>query len=168
MIGSDTKEIQEFWEHCRNKHGISQTSYHVSTLVDPECLDPSVPSLDLSDQPKLILANQKRGTAHMAMDFEVNNVPRRVTGDYWVILDAKQRPIGLVRVTDVYESPFLSVPASFSVQEGEGDMSLEFWREAHLDYFIMQCKKMGVEWDQNCLVVCESFELVEPFPMSAT
>ena len=168
MIVSDTKEIRAFWEGCRTKHGIVQANYHVSTLVDPECLDPNVPTLDLSDQPKLILAHQKRGTAHMAMDFEINNIPRRVTGDYWVILDPSENPIGLVRVTDVYESTFLSVPVSFSVQEGEGDMSLRFWREAHRDYFVLQCEKIGIKWDESCVVVCESFELIEPFSVSAT
>lgn len=163
MIGKKTPEIEAFWQRCKQKHGITADDYHVSSTADPSCLDLSIPTLDLSDQPRLILGNQKRGTAHMALDFELNAVPRRQVGDYWVILDLMTQPIGLVRVTDVYEKKFLEVPVSFSIQEGEGDQSLEFWRTAHYEYFVRQCEKLGIDWNDDHVVVCESFELIEPF-----
>jgi uncharacterized protein YhfF len=163
MIGSKTPAIDAFWERCRRKHGIAATDYHCSTLADTECLDLSIPTLDLSEQPKLILGNKKRGTAHMKLDFERNNVPRRQIGDYWVLLDYDLQPFVLVQVSDIYEKPFIEVPESFAKREGEGDETLEWWRQAHYDYFIRQCEKLGIEWDDHYIVVCESFEVVEPY-----
>lgn len=163
MIGGKTKETEAFWEASRKQHNLDAEDYHCTTLFDPECIDLSVPTLDLSDQPKLICRGQKQGTAHMKLDFEMNAVARRKTGDFWVLLDPERlKPFALVKVTDVYEKPFDEVPESFSVQEGEGDMSLQFWRDAHYDYFIRVCEKLGIDWDSKHVVVCESFELVEP------
>ncbi len=167
MIGSKTPEIEQFWLRSKQKHGIDASDYHVSSTADPSCLDLTIPTLDLSDQPRLILSHQKRGTAHMALDFELNKIPRRTVGDYWVVLDLLTHPVGLVRVTDVFEKKFLEVPASFSVQEGEGDQSLEFWRTAHYEYFSRQCEKMGIQWSDDLIVVCESFELIEAFPQTS-
>jgi uncharacterized protein YhfF len=163
MIGSRTAATDAFWERCRRKHGIVVTDYHCSTLTDTDCLDPSVPTLDLSEQPGLILASKKQCTAHMKLDFELNNVPRRQVGDYWLMLNSALQPFVLVRITDVLEQPFIEVPASFARRAGEGEQTLEWGRQAHYDYYIRQCEKLGIEWDENCIVVCEWFEVVEPY-----
>jgi hypothetical protein len=34
---------------------------------------------------QLAIDQVKRATAHLAMEFELDQVPRRETGDYWVI-----------------------------------------------------------------------------------
>lgn len=123
MIPHKSKEIQEFWETSREVKGIKSDRYHACTLSDPDALDVNVESLDLSGQPRLIGAGQKRGTAHMLMDFERNGISRRQVGDYWIILNDDLSPMFLVQVTDVEVTPFNEVPASWAAVEGEGDSS---------------------------------------------
>jgi len=162
MIGQKTPVVEAFWQKCRRKHRIETDDYHACTLGHPDCLDPNVPSLDLSDQPRLIGAHKKRGTAHLTLDFEINGIPRRKIGDYWIILDYDNAPLFLVRVTDVEVTPFKDVPASWAAVEGEGDSSLAWWQDAHREYYTRQCKLLGVDWREDLPVVCETWTVVEP------
>lgn len=160
MIGKKTQAVEKFWQQCRRDNKIDASNYHASTLADPEFLDLSVPSLDLSDQPRLIAARQKRGTAHLVLDFEKTGVPRREIGDHWVILDYDNSPLSLVRVTEVTVLPFNKVPESWAAVEGEGDSSLLWWQDAHREYYTRQCAKWGIEWREDLPVVCEMWDLV--------
>ena len=160
MIGKKTQAVEEFWQRCRREYEIGATDYHACTLGDPKCLDTSVPSLDLSDQPRLIQARKKRGTAHLLIDFEINGIPRRAVGDYWVILDYDNSPLFLVRVTEVMLAPFNEVPESWAAVEGEGDSSLLWWQDAHREYYTRQCALWGIEWRDDYSTVCETWDLV--------
>ena len=68
----------------------------------------------------------------------------------------------LVRLTRVDVQPFNQVGLEFAASEGEGDLSLEYWRQAHRDYFDKFCAKFGLDWQEDSPVVCESFELIHP------
>jgi len=52
------------------------------------------------------------------------------------------------------------VDAAFAAREGEGDGSLEFWKNCHEDYFKLQLADWDREWSDDLPVVLESFELV--------
>jgi uncharacterized protein YhfF len=160
MIGKKTKAIEEFWQRCRRDHKIETNEYHVSTFADPQFLDLNDPLLDLSEQPRLVAARRKQGTAHLLFDFEINKIPRRKVGDYWVVPTFDNEPLFLLRVVDVFVMPFNQVPESFAKREGEGEQTQRWWQDAHRAYFMPQCKKWGVEWREDLPTVCESFELV--------
>jgi uncharacterized protein YhfF len=161
MIGHKSEGVGSFWRACQRKHGIATNDYHARSLADPAILDSDVEMLDLSDHPKLIRARVKNGTAHMAMDFERNKIPRRLPGDYWVILSPAAEPLVLVRVVGVEEVPFNKVSQAWAEVEGEGDNTLRWWREAHLAYFRNQCQLWNIPWSEEYSIVCESWELIE-------
>lgn len=160
MIGGKSEAVLAFWEACRRARGLAADHFHACTLSDPRFLEPGNEHLDLSDQPALILARRKRGTAHMLIDFTRNGIPLREVGDYWVLLNGDSSPMCLVRVSDVSIVPFIEVPATWAAMEGEGDETLEWWREAHRAYFLRQCRLWGVEWREDTPVVCEAWELI--------
>jgi uncharacterized protein YhfF len=161
MIGSKTDEVERFWQKCRRDHAIDAADCHACSLADPAILDPSVETLDLSDHPALINARRKNGTAHLAIDFQRNGVKRRRPGDYWVILSPMGEIWCLVRIASVTEYSFNRVPQEWAEVEGEGDISLRWWRDAHRAYYQKQCDLWGIEWSEDYLVVCESWDLVE-------
>ncbi|MEX0809116.1 MAG: ASCH domain-containing protein [Dongiaceae bacterium] len=162
MIGEKTKDVENFWQEARRKHQIATNDYHACTLGHPDAFDPDVPSLDLSDQPRLIGKNQKRGTAHLAREFEANRIPRRKVGDYWIILDYDNAPLFLVQVTEVEVTPFNKVTETWAAVEGEGDSSLAWWADAHYEYYTRQCKPLGITWRDDLPVVCETWKVIEP------
>lgn len=154
MIGKKTPEVQAFWEKARKAKNIQATGYVASTFSDPKF------STKTDYISGLAAEGVKRGTCHLALDFEVNNVTRRKPGDYWVVLDGQNKPLAVVRVTKVEVKPFDQIGEDFSSVENEGDGSFKYWYDGHLGYFERQCAGWGKKWrmDQPC--VCEHFDLI--------
>jgi uncharacterized protein YhfF len=57
---------------------------------------------------------------------------------------------------ELFQLRFNEVDASFAFDEGEGDRSLAFWRQAHRDYF----GGLG-QFAENMLLYCERFRFIE-------
>lgn len=155
MIGYKSAAVARFWSAERTKLGLSEDAdYHAATFADPQF----APYHD--ELLALVAAGKKRATAHLALDFQVNNIRRREIGDYWVVLDTSSNPCYLIRITDVDVRPFNKVEASFAAREGEGDSSLAYWANVHRDYFKLQCAAWGQPWNETLPTVCEGFELI--------
>jgi uncharacterized protein YhfF len=159
MIGKKTPLVEKFWQDCRKAHGIGTQDYHALSVADPRF------ATYLDELLDLLAAGKKRATAHMLLDFEKNNVPRRKVGDYWIILSAAtNEPNCLVRITDVAVTPFNEVKVEFASREGEGDSSLKYWQDVHREYFELQCKNWGIAFREDTPVVCEGFDLIAMAP----
>ena len=52
------------------------------------------------------------------------------------------------------------VDADFAREEGEGDLSLNDWREAHKNYFSRILPKIGKEFSEEMPLVCEYIRLI--------
>ena len=154
MVGEKTQAVERFWQGCRRDCEVASDEYFASTFADTRLASYHDQLLDLVEEGK------KRATAHLAMDFERNNVRRREVGDYWLIVDSRNAPRFLLRVTEVEAMPFDQVPGRIAAREGEGDSSLEYWRSVHREYFQLQCSEWSVDWREDFLTVCESFEVV--------
>ena len=153
MIGTKTAAVEAFWKECREVADIDATEYHAATFSNPEM------SQVTEEIAELARIGQKRGTAHLELDFELNGVARRQVGDPWVILNSANDPVCLVRITGVETKPFDAVSAEFAASEGEGDLSRDYWATVHRRYFKKMCEKLGREWREDLPTVCESFEL---------
>ena len=154
MIGEKTPEVEAFWSQVCKEHGITSNHYHVRTFGDPKYAEYG------DHVTELAIKRVKRATAHLAMDFELNNVPRRETGDYWVILWESFKPACVLEIVNVEVRPFKEVDQTFASREGEGDGSLAYWKNCHEEYFKLQLADWGREWSEDLPVVLESFELV--------
>ena len=157
MIHASSPEITELWECACTTSGIDAgAARHVYTFADPSLARPGV----IDEITRLACLGEKRGTAHLRSDFEVNAIPMRSAGDYWVVTDENLDPRCVVRITTVAVQPFVEVGADFAASEGEGDRSLAHWRGTHRGYFQRQCERWGLEWHDRLETVCERFELV--------
>ena len=154
MIGEQTAEVEAFWQKVCDQKGISATSYHTRTFGDPRYAEYG------NHVTELAIQQVKRATAHLAMDFELNQVPRREEGDYWVILWEDFTPACVLEIVKVEVRPFREVDDAFAAREGEGDGSLAYWRECHEDYFKQQLADWGRDWSEDLPVVLESFDLI--------
>ncbi|MBA3413978.1 MAG: ASCH domain-containing protein [Chloroflexia bacterium] len=108
----------------------------------------------------LVGAGPKRATAGLLAEYEADGTPLPVAGDWSVVLDGAGRPVAVIRTVQVAVVPFAEVDAAFAWDEGEGDRSLAFWREAHRGFF----SRSGLPFDDGSPVVCERFEVVYPLP----
>ena len=79
-------------------------------------------------------------------------------GERWIVLDGRGRPRCVIETTEVTYRRYNEVDAAFASDEGEGDRSLAYWRQAHRNYFGRQGK-----FSEDMMLMCERFRLVEIF-----
>ncbi len=116
---------------------------------------------------ELIRTGPKRaGTSLLwAHEAEAEELPQ--VGDIEIVLDHAFEPTLVTRVTRVEVVPFDQVTAEYAAIEGEGDGSLEFWREGHWDFFSRECARIGRVPQNDMPVVCSVFELLASVPRGA-
>ena len=108
----------------------------------------------------LIVQGVKRATCSCVWEWEAQGMPLPEVGLKTIVLDANNTPLCIIETTEVEILPYDEVGASFARAEGEGDLSLEFWREAHWNYFSRALPKIGREPSPDMPVVCEHFRVV--------
>ena len=110
----------------------------------------------------LVLEGKKRATssARVLYDAEGEALPK--AGDYSVILDSAGEAVCIVRNVSVEVIPYRDVTEEMASLEGEGDLSLEYWREVHEDFFKDELSPYGIGFNEGMEVVFEVFEKVYP------
>jgi uncharacterized protein YhfF len=117
-------------------------------------------SFAFGDSPRLadeLLARVLMGvkTATCSTEDEPNT---STPGERWIVLDGRGTPRCVIETTEVTYRRFGEVDAAFAHEEGEGDRSLAYWRDAHRRYFGRQGK-----FSEDMMLMCERFRLVEIF-----
>jgi uncharacterized protein YhfF len=77
-------------------------------------------------------------------------------GERWIVLDGRGNPKCVIETTEVSYRRYGDVAEAFAYEEGEGDRSLTYWREAHRRYF----GRLG-RFSEDMMLMCERFRLVE-------
>jgi uncharacterized protein YhfF len=104
----------------------------------------------------LVLSGAKRATCDSLAARQADIMP--TVGEVSVILDGSGEPACAIETTDVAVMRFSEVSAAFAAEEGEGDLSLDYWRQAHRGYF----ERQGT-YSNDMQVVCERFRLLQTF-----
>lgn len=110
----------------------------------------------------LVATGIKTATASLSWEFDADAKALPQVGDYSIILDGRGEALCIIQTTEVRVLPYQQVPAEFAYDEGEGDRSLAYWREAHWAYFGRRCAVIGRTPSMEMPVVCERFRLVYP------
>ena len=110
----------------------------------------------------LVLSGKKTATASAYPCYQIENVKLPPVGGYNIILNIDNEAICITETTKVYTVPFCDVSEEHALKEGEGDLSLKFWRNCHSEIFVNELKEIGMEFTQEMLVVCEEFHVVYP------
>jgi uncharacterized protein YhfF len=108
----------------------------------------------------LIASGKKRGGASLYAAYAIEKLPVPQVGEIRIVLDFNDKPVFVTRNTAVDIIPFNAVGADFAACEGEGDGSLAYWRQAHLDYFTRTSPELGITFNEDMLIVCERFEVL--------
>ena len=76
------------------------------------------------------------------------------------MLDGRGEPLCIVETVEVSIRQYNEVDADFARDEGEGDLSLNYWREAHRNFFSRVLPKFGKEVSEDMPLVCERFRVI--------
>ena len=97
-------------------------------------------------------------SAYCFYEMEEEDLPE--AGAYNIILDSDDQAVCIIRTTKIYITSFNEVTADHAFKEGEGDRSLEYWRDVHKSFFTEELKEVNLQFDEEMKLVCEEFEVV--------
>lgn len=109
---------------------------------------------------RLVLEGKKRATAASVLEYERVGDPIPKPGDCSVVTDFDGVAKAVIRTTHVEIKRFADVDEEFARAEGEGDLTLEWWRKAHRAYFLRMLKDTPELVNDDLLIACEHFEVV--------
>ena len=108
----------------------------------------------------LIAQGMKTGTCSSVWEWEAEGNPIPGVGLITIVLDGRGEPLCIVETVEVTIRKYNQVDADFARAEGEGDQSLEYWREAHKKFFSRSLAKIGMEFSEDMPLVCERFRMI--------
>ncbi|GAB4077364.1 ASCH domain-containing protein [Nostocoides australiense] len=164
----DPDELAQFWEIAKVKLRLNPVATYTgetaaSTLIPPAWAFGATPE-HADDLLALVLAGTKTGTAGALVDYEADGDEPERPGDLAIILDGRAHPRAVIETTAVSIVPFDQVDAEHARSEGEGDLTLESWREIH-ERFFTAYSSAGFTSDMP--VVCQRFRVLYPTARNA-
>lgn len=155
-MSNSTATVRAFWQaFCQEHNDVTpDTPYEAWFFGD---------SRETADElVELVVGGKKTATASLFWEYEAEGEALPQVGGYSVITSFDGEPHCVVQTSEVRILPFNEVEADFAADEGEGDLSLEFWRQAHWRFFSRACAKIGWQPETTMPVVCERFRLAYP------
>lgn len=109
---------------------------------------------------RLVLSGLKTVCSYPLEVFLGSSQPVPEAGDHYVLLDSQESAVAIIQLLDVQTRPFEDIPESYACKAGEGDRSLDTWKENHKPYFKRLLDAKGVEFSTKIDILCVEFELV--------
>jgi uncharacterized protein YhfF len=151
-----TSPAEKFWSEYLST--LSETERKLKTNYKAEQWGDSE---ELADRlSSLIISGKKTASSSSLWEYESDGSRIPGKGEFTIVLNGKNEPVCIVETTDVQIIPFEKVDESFAFLEGEGDLSLEYWRSAHWNFFTRSLQKIGLQPLMNMPLVCEKFKLI--------
>ncbi|HQY94726.1 ASCH domain-containing protein [Caldilinea sp.] len=108
----------------------------------------------------LVVAGQKTATCSALWEWEAEGNPIAQVGDFWIVLNGRGMPLCITETVEVTIRRYDEVDADFAAAEGEGDRTLQYWRDAHRRFFTRILSAIDKEFSPEMPLVCERFRVV--------
>jgi uncharacterized protein YhfF len=108
----------------------------------------------------LVVKRVKRGTTAWIEAAERDGSTLPAVGLVSIVTDGFGYPLCAIQSEQVDRIRFGDVDATQAFIEGEGDRSLEDWRDAHLHYFTAEAASLGLTFTEDSLVAFEHFRVL--------
>lgn len=130
-------------------------------------LIPCPPAWPFGDSPEmadelagLVLRGIKTATCSLLWEYQAEGESPPQVGEISIVTAGSGEPLCLLETVEVIELPYDQVPAEFAFAEGEGNRSLDYWREEHWQFFGRVCQPLGLEPARDMPLVCERFRVI--------
>lgn len=134
----------------------------ISAIDELKAKYPGANAWQIGDSPeiadelaKLVIKGIKTASCGSFASFQAEESPPRI-GSYNIILDGQDVPVCVIRMISLRLVRFCDVTEAFARKEGEGDLSLEYWRKEHQRFFTREGS-----FSEDMELVAEEFEVVE-------
>jgi uncharacterized protein YhfF len=149
---STTSSVELFWE----RYLATLPEKHVHRLI------PLPQAWSFGDGPAMAddlggLAMQGKKTATCSR-YVGENILEFATVS--ILLNGQSQPWGVVETTEITVKRYCDVTTEWAAAEGEGDLSLEYWRNEHWRYFARGAVEGGYDMSDDMPLVCERFRII--------
>ncbi len=103
---------------------------------------------------------KKTAGSSLIKDFEFEGDPLPKVGNYWIMLDSHECPQLIAKTIRIEINSFGKIPKAIAHAEGEGDLSVSYWKKAHKNFYLPFLAKWGIADIDKAKVITEHFEIV--------
>ena len=147
------EEIESYWKTFLSSHpeynGKKYSAWHFC--------DNKKDANQLAD---LALRGIKKGTTSLLKSYRIEKEPLPEEGDLSIVTGWEGNPECVIETIRIYRMPFREVTRELAEIEGEGDKSLEYWREAHIDAFTREAQELGFTFTEELTILFEEFRVI--------
>lgn len=149
---TNNEQIMQYWQNfCDLQDLPVVTPYSAWSYGD---------SIEMADELAELTRNGIKTATTSAADLYEPGEKRPYVGEYNIILDGHQQPVCITKNKVVEVIPYDLVSAEHAYHEGEGDRSLEYWRQVHQNFFEAEYVSVGQQFNEQIPCICEVFEVV--------
>ncbi|UXI03009.1 ASCH domain-containing protein [Photobacterium sp. TY1-4] len=149
-------KAQQYLDSYLNTLSEADRQRHNSFSADYFCAD----EVNANLCAELVTSGAKTATCSMKYWYEDGGETMPQAGHLQVVTDWHGNPKAIIKITSICECRFADVGEDFARAEGEGDLSLAWWRKAHWDFFSAECDEVGIEPSEQMVLVLEHFQVV--------
>ncbi len=148
------ESVKQMWEDfCKVNPSVKDEKYTSWHFCNTQEL-----ALKLAN---LVKIGRKKATSALFESYKVEGEELPKVAQYTVITDINGEALCIIRGKKVEVLKYKDFPAEYAMMEGEGDLSLNYWREVHEEFFREELReyKLG-EFHKDIEIVYEEFECV--------
>ncbi len=108
---------------------------------------------------QLVIDGKKRATSGNLWAYNYDKEPILNSGDLTILTNYDETRACIIRTEKVTIKKYKEITEEEAKKEGEGDLSLGYWRRVHKEYFEEECKRIGKEFSEEMPIVYEEFEI---------
>lgn len=82
-------------------------------------------------------------------------------GQFDIVLDGDENPLAIIQYTNIELVKMKNVTSAFAKSEGEGDLSYDYWYDAHVQFFTWELGLYDLTFTPDIVLVCQTFEVVD-------
>ena len=116
--------------------------------------------IDVNECAKLVMQNIKKATSPSLWWFHANDEILPNVGDLNIITNWNGEAQCIIETTKVSIVPFNEITEEYAALEGEGDKTLEYWKQVHRPYYQRELENTCYTPREDMPIVCEVFKVV--------
>jgi len=145
--------VTELWQRFTKSHPeYLNTNYKAWHFCDNEkCAN---------ELAELVKKGIKKATASLLYWYEKGEEQMPKKDEINIVTDWSGIAHCVIKTNKISILPFRKVTAEMAYTEGEGDRSLEYWRNGHINFFTRDLKSENIIFTEDLAIVFEEFEMI--------
>lgn len=114
---------------------------------------------EINELAQKVLSGEKVATSSLLDYYLTGKKKQSNIGDIFSVLNSAKEEVVKIKIIRIETRRFGHITEEFAIEEGDG--GIENWRAIHLPYYSQLLSKIGEVLNQDTLLVCEWFVILD-------